>query len=185
MENESSRPVGIPGANASTSNVSQTQVLTFEQTDSQNPSNENASDPPAPNIVVEGTNLEEDNETQRLRIELEKIQKENQEFERQKQKKMNESQQAELRRQISEAARIRANLVAAVNNSNILRNDDANQVNGINERDMRPDPSPKTDIDKLADVLKTMQTQPKSVVLKQKPPVFDGIAENARLWLKG
>ena len=45
--------------------------------------------------------------------------------------------------------------------------------------------APAADMDKLTEVLMKLTSQPKPVVLKQKPPMFDGVPVKARLWLKG
>ena len=49
---------------------------------------------------------------------------------------------------------------------------------------LRRNPDEPTEMDKFTEAIAKLQTQPKKVVLKQKPPKFNGTAEDARLWLK-
>ena len=124
-----------------------------------------------------------------------------------KRDKLKKNELADLRLKINEATRIRSNLSAAVNNSQGLINAEVNQVDNPNDNSNeiqlnggpaappprsrhqsaspnRPNATELTGLDKLADAIMKIQTQPKRVVLKQKPPVFEGVAEEARLWLK-
>ena len=84
IESDSSRPVDDIRTNGSTDNVSRTQVLNIEQNTNQEPLDENneSESPPAQNIAVDSSDF--DNEAERLRNELETIQKESQEFARRK-----------------------------------------------------------------------------------------------------
>ena len=211
LESETSQQndiIEISQQNMSSNNVSEEQIVSNARNEDNVVSAENnQNNPVAPGLVVENSNDDLDNEAQRLRNELEAIQKENQELARQKERQTKENELADLRRKINEATRMRSSLSAAANNSQGLINAEVNQVvnpndnsneiqlNGVSavspprsghqsSSPIRSSTTELTGMDKLADAIMKIQTQPKRVVLKQKPPVFEGVAEEARLWLK-
>ena len=207
MESESSQLIDINETNSQKSpsnNVSEEQIVSNARNlEVENlMTDDNETNPPVQGELRDDNNEDNESEAQRLRERLETLKARSQELSKRKQIQKKKCELADLKKQCDDMARIVANLEAAENTLEIGTGasmecnqiNGNNQINGTNDAtEFRSDGTsgapvvptkPLLEMEKFAEYLMKIQSKPKPISLKREPPVFDGNAEKARIWMK-